>query len=143
MKYNAVDVANEMEVLMNGNEYVFDPDQWLTSTQIQCFWSRLTKTRRQTSQKQSKENSSDAQIEETDEGNGIEERDEDDEIFEQASNEVKTRLSTKKEEQERRKKLYSTSTNIESPSLSRKTKQDQRSSDNLTAQQQIKRSSNN
>lgn len=52
MKFNAIDVANEMEVLMDGNEYVFEPYQWLKPSQIQSFWSRLTRNRRRSSQQQ-------------------------------------------------------------------------------------------
>ena len=135
MKFNAVDVANEMEVLMNDNEYVFEPHQWLRATQIQCFWSRLTRVRRQASQKKQSQNKNEDDDEDDDEF------EHEDELFERTAQEAKIRLSKKKKEQEQ-EEPFSPSPALDSPSSLRKTKADQRSSEDLTHDQPSKRSSN-
>jgi len=137
MKFNANDVAREMETLMNGNEYVFEPYQWLKPSQIQSFWSRLTKNRRRSSQKKATSNETTTPIDDID--NPEEEEEEDDELFEEVAGDIKRNL-LKKKEQINQKTTKDSSGTDNSPTLSKKTKQSQRSMDNLAEQQLKKRS---
>ena len=133
MKFNAVDVANEMEVLMKDNEYVFEPHQWLKATQIQCFWSRLTRVRRQASQNKHSQ--------QTRQDDDDDESEYEDELFEQTAQEAKIGLFKRKNEQEHKAEQSSSSPGFDSPSSLRKTKVNQRSSEDLPHEQPPKRSS--
>ncbi|CAF5031246.1 unnamed protein product, partial [Rotaria sp. Silwood1] len=50
MKWNPSQVAEQMQTTINNGHYVFEPSQWLTSSQIKSFFGRLTRKRRQQSQ---------------------------------------------------------------------------------------------
>ncbi|CAF2996833.1 unnamed protein product [Rotaria sp. Silwood2] len=134
MKCTSVDVAHEMEILMNGNEYVFEPYQWLKSSQIQSFWSRLTKARRQSSQNHATTNDNKNNIN----TNYEYEADEDD-LFEQVAYEVKEKILQKRE-QIIDKPVNDSVVTVEMSSLSMKKKQSQRSMDDFTGQQRKRRS---
>jgi hypothetical protein len=138
MKYNAVDVAHEMEILINGNEYVFEPYQWLKPSQIKSFWSRLTKNRRRSSEKQTITTYNTTSIDDDDDDDDQEEADED-ESFEEIAHEVKQKL-LKKQGKMVHEVAKDSSATLEMVPLSMKTKQSQRSMDNLANQQRKKRS---
>ena len=134
MKYNAVDVANEMEVLMDGNEYVFEPYQWLKPSQIQSFWSRLTRNRRQLSQQPTTMNNNidDSTQDEEDESDQ-------DDLFEEIAQEIKRKMS---EEDNQFVQTSTTSSGIilENSSLSTQKKRSRTSTDHLLEHKRQRRS---
>jgi hypothetical protein len=50
LKWDPSRVAEHMQTTVNNGEYMFEPSQWLTSSQIKSFFGRLTRKKRQQSQ---------------------------------------------------------------------------------------------
>ena len=135
MKFNSVDVANEMEVLIEGDDYVFEPHQWLRPAQIQSFWSRLTKTRRQSTLIKvttDEQESSDDNSEDEDDTDGR---------FEQVADEAKAHLAQSTTRSQSRVALQTVGNNV-SQSLPTRGRQTLRSMDDLAPEQKKTRHAN-
>ena len=50
LKWDASAVEEEMHNAMENGQYLFEPSQWLSSSQIKSFFTRLTRKRRQQNQ---------------------------------------------------------------------------------------------
>ncbi|CAF3451961.1 unnamed protein product [Rotaria sp. Silwood2] len=67
MKWDPSQVAEQMQTTLNNGHYVFEPSQWLASSQIKSFFGRLTRKRRQQSQMNNEHEEENEELSEDDE----------------------------------------------------------------------------
>ena len=127
LKWDPSAVEDEMHKAMEDGEYLFEPSQCLSSTQIKSFFSRLTQKRRKQSQ-----TSNGTQAEQERDGTTTDEENDDD-----AYHDSLDHAELMQESMEILSEKYKSQSQISSPSTIRKI--DQRSTDDLSTQNRPKR----